>query len=285
MNELLINETTKTELASFLRRPSHALLLAGPDGSGRLTLAKSLAAELLGINASKLDSSAGFRLVESDEKNNISVDAVRELKQFTKLKSAQTSGASASRVIVVSEANKMLAPAQNSFLKLLEEPPAGVIIILTAPIASLKPTIISRVQQISVRPVSLAAASEYFSASSDSLAQIFRISGGRLGLISQLLESSDEHPLKLAVNDARAILTADRYQRLCLVDQLAKDKNRTLAAIAMLGQMASAALEKASDNASLARWQRVLKSSYQAESALTSKANAKLVLTDLMINL
>lgn len=277
MDDLLINDKTKRELDNFLARPSHALLLIGPDGSGRLAIAKMLAAELLGV--SKLTNSASFQLIEPDEKDTISIDQIRELKSFTKLKSATN------RVIVVADADKMGIPAQNSFLKLLEEPPAGTTIILTAPASSLRATIVSRTQQVHIHPVSLARAKQFFKANKAEVEKAYQISGGRLGLMTRLLEIGDDHPLNLAASDARQILTGDRYQRLCQVDGLAKDKDRALAALAMLGQMASAALANVSTDTNARQWQRVLASSYRAETALAGRANTKLVLTNLMLNL
>lgn len=283
MSDLLINEITSAELANFLKNPSHALLLAGPDGSGRLALAKMLASELLG--ASKLENNTSFTLIEPDaEKGNISIDQIRELKSSALLKSS-ASAAKASRVIVIASADKMLAPAQNSFLKLLEEPPAGTIIILTALAGGLKPTILSRVQQIKVRPVELALAKNHFSASDEQVKKAYQISGGRLGVMSELLETSEGHPLAEAAKSAREILAGDRYQRLCQVDQLAKDKVKALAILAMLGQMATAALANAKSDAGIRRWQRVLAAALSAETALAANANAKLVLTNLMLEL
>lgn len=275
MENLLIDQTTKVELANFLKRPSHALLLTGPDGSGRLALARALATDLL--DTDKLESASGFRLVEPGEKG-IVIDQIREIKEFTRLKAGR-------RVIIVSNADKMQAPAQNSFLKLLEEPPEETFIILTALPASLKPTIISRVQHILVRPVESAVARQYFQASPVEVEKAFQISGGRIGLMTELLAGGGDHSLLLAADDARQILSSDRFQRLALVDQLAKDKDRALAALAMVAQMASVALIRAGDEPNLARWQKILKASHSAETSLAARANAKLVLTNLMLEL
>lgn len=278
MSDLLLNEATKADLDNFLARPAHALLLAGPDGSGRLALAMMLASELLGV--AKLNAGASFRLVEPDEKGNISIEQVRQLKDFTKLKLEKR------RVIVVADADKMQVPAQNSFLKLLEEPPENVFIILTAPNGSLKPTIVSRLQKINIRPVTLELTIDYFGGFDRlEVDRAYKLSGGRLGLMSDLLSANNDHPLTLAIDDARKILAGNYYERLIKVDELAKDKARTLAVLLVLGRMASVSLENAGNREVITRWKRVLAVSYRAEVALSKNANTKLVLTDLMLGL
>ncbi len=61
------------------------------------------------------------------------------------------------RVVIVSRAQCMTAAAANAFLKILEEPPAETLLILTAPAAGdLLPTVASRCQRIHFSPLSRA---------------------------------------------------------------------------------------------------------------------------------
>lgn len=277
MTKLLVNPKTAAELKNFLLRPSHALLLAGAQGSGRLSLAMQLASDILGV--SRLVEGASYKLVSPDEKDLISINQIRDLKQFTQLKNPR-----GKRVIVIDKADRMQNSAQNSFLKLLEEPPENTTFILTSPPGRLKPTILSRLQQIIVRPVSLAEASDFFSGSSEDIKRAYRISGGRLGAMSQILSDVDGSVNRLA-DRAKQILTSNSYQRLLLVNDLTKDKSAALSLLDVLGRMATAALAGAQDVKTISRWKKVLAANYKAEASLSKNLNTKLVLTDLMLNL
>ena len=73
----------------------------------------------------------------------IGIDDIREIKREVTLRLAGASH----RLILISGAHGMTVPAANSLLKLLEEPPAGTVLVLTtcAP-ETLLPTLVSRCQ-------------------------------------------------------------------------------------------------------------------------------------------
>lgn len=98
------------------------------------------------INISRLRDDKG------KEKKFITVDQVRELK----LDALIAPNEAARKVYIIREAEKMNPEAQNAALKLLEEPPAGVIFILcTDNAGALLTTVRSRCEEISCndRPV------------------------------------------------------------------------------------------------------------------------------------
>lgn len=77
--------------------------------------------------------------------NSIGIDQIRALKRFLSRRPYQAK----MKIGLILEAEKLTLPAQNSFLKTLEEPPANSLIILLASQAeSLLPTIISRAKII-----------------------------------------------------------------------------------------------------------------------------------------
>jgi DNA polymerase III subunit delta' len=79
----------------------------------------------------------------------ISIDQIRELRRSAILKPLE-----GRQVAVIAEADKMTIPATNALLKLLEEPPDTLFLILTASQAnSLLPTILSRCQEIRLGPL------------------------------------------------------------------------------------------------------------------------------------
>jgi len=80
----------------------------------------------------------------------ISIDKIRELKHAASLKRHQPGH----QVFFISQADRMTPEAANSLLKLLEEPPVGLVLILTTSrLERLLPTIISRCQVIQFSPL------------------------------------------------------------------------------------------------------------------------------------
>jgi DNA polymerase III subunit delta' len=80
----------------------------------------------------------------------IGIDKIRELRHQATLKPLE-----GRRLIIIAEADRMTIPAANSLLKLLEEPPDTMHLVLTASkINSMLPTILSRCQEIRFGPLS-----------------------------------------------------------------------------------------------------------------------------------
>jgi DNA polymerase-3 subunit delta' len=109
-----------------------ALLLYGPDGAGKATLARAIAARLLGMAGHGPEHAhPDLQRVEPDaamKSRPITVEAVR--KACARLRLSASSGGA--RVLVVEEADAMTEAAANALLKTLEEPPAGAHLILTS---------------------------------------------------------------------------------------------------------------------------------------------------------
>ena len=147
------------------RRLPHAILLQGESGLGKRTLARILANAAVcrsenrefspcGVCPSCIRAAAGshpdIRIVtgsgKSDTVSAAAVDSVIE-DAYRRPEEADVS------VYLFFIENGIQDAAQNKLLKLIEEPPPGVIFIFTVPSADiLLPTIRSRVQIFTVRP-------------------------------------------------------------------------------------------------------------------------------------
>ncbi|HEU4985335.1 MAG TPA: AAA family ATPase, partial [Nitrososphaera sp.] len=145
MDDLILHEATRAQLEHFAARPTHALLLTGSAGIGKTAIAEALASSILDV---RLDSHPYHMTVRPDGAS-ISIDAIRELQKFLLLKTVGDKPFR--RTIIIEYAHAMTTEAQNAFLKLLEEPPADTLLILTANSPrALLPTILSRAQTIAV---------------------------------------------------------------------------------------------------------------------------------------
>jgi DNA polymerase-3 subunit delta' len=211
----------------------HALLLAGPSGVGKRTLADDIAAALLcraedpGARPDRTCRSC--RALEHGNHPDLHVlgptgagnmipiggredrgvrDLVREL--------ALMPVEGGLRVAIVGDADRMTEDAQAAFLKTLEEPPAGTVLILTAADEErLLPTIRSRVIRIRVGPVARAAVEEILVdaglADAPAAARLARLAAGRPGEAVALARAPGALTIRAEI--ARTLLDLTRATR------------------------------------------------------------------------
>ncbi len=143
---------------------SHAYILNGPDGAGKMMLAEAFAAALqcekkgtegcMECHSCKQAASHNhpdILYVHHDKPNTISVDDIRT--QINKdIMVKPYSGPY--KIYLVDDAQKMNQQAQNALLKTIEEPPSYVIILLlTTNADAFLPTILSRCIRLDLKPV------------------------------------------------------------------------------------------------------------------------------------
>ncbi|WP_298440024.1 DNA polymerase III subunit delta' [uncultured Ferrimonas sp.] len=138
-------------------RLGHALLLQGPEGTGKQLLAEKILAQLLCDSQSHCGMCKSCQLLKSGnhpdridihpDGTQIKVEAIRGL--ITQLESTAHQGGA--RVITLHQVERLNGAAANALLKTLEEPMPGVYLLLlcSAP-EKLLPTITSRCQKLLV---------------------------------------------------------------------------------------------------------------------------------------
>lgn len=148
-------------------RLTHGYLLTGPASVGKTTIVETIARLLMcpkqGLCGScvactkQIDQHPDYIVVDGEhivvdeeEKDNIPIETVRDVVRRASLSVADAPY----KIIVILSANKMLPPAANAFLKVLEDPPRRTIFFLTAPFPSaVLTTIRSRLQRIRAHAV------------------------------------------------------------------------------------------------------------------------------------
>jgi DNA polymerase-3 subunit delta' len=292
MADLILHPTTRLELDQFISRPTHAVLLIGSEGMGKMAIARTLAQNTLQLASdSDLEKYPYFRVI-SPSGQSISIETIRGLLGFTKLK-VSTRQEGISRVIIIDEAQLLTVEAQNALLKLLEEPPEGTLFLLnTSNLHGLLPTVRSRTQQLQLKQPNRQDLEQHFTTLGFSAEQVrgaYLMSGGLPGLLHALLNDQNDHPLKQAVEQARSVLRASMFERVAMVDTLAKQKAECMRVLFVLQQMAHAAItqaaEKNAPTQTVKQWHRVLSASYDAQAALQENTQSKLVMTNLMLQI
>jgi DNA polymerase-3 subunit delta' len=192
----------------------HAYLFSGPGGVGKRTAALEFAKALECLSDEKPCGTCGpcvkidkglhpdVRVMdlawqaalleeEPEKQTQFKIDSIRELQKEISLKPVE----GRYRVFIIDPAEKMNQEAANCFLKTLEEPPAGSVIILISTLREgLPKTVVSRCQNIGFRPLSknevAGILSKLHGGESSGYANIVRYSGGS---VSRAVEFMGEY--------------------------------------------------------------------------------------------
>jgi DNA polymerase-3 subunit delta' len=283
-----LHPKTAEQLQHFLVSPAHAILLVGPAGIGKGSLATALTKQLLDLDEHALGSYQYLTRLEA-KGDSISIETVRDLQHFLQLRTI--GDRPIRRVAIIEYADRMTTEAQNALLKMLEEPPADTVLVLTANNThALLATILSRLQRITVREPLEAELRAYFAKTHDSKAidQAYFLSGGLPGLMQALLEGTADHPLFMAVGQAKALLQQPTFDRLVAVDALSKKKDdvvHVLYALLRIAQTGMVQAGKRGDQARVKRWYQIVTAVHATLETLAVHGNTKLALTNLMLSM
>ena len=252
--KLFVHPDTKRSLDVFIRDAPHAVILTGKTGVGLATIATDFSKQAKAITYTVLP--------EKDEKidlekGTITVQSIRRLYDLTR--TIEPSG----RIIVIDYAERMAAPAQNAFLKLLEEPIEGTrFMLLTHQPELLLPTIRSRSQQLMVKPVSTEVSNEVLDAlkvyDATKRAQLLFIAGGLPAEITRLAADEAYFTQRASVvKDARQFVTGSAYDRLLLANKYKNDRVGALTLLSDAAKMLQKSLADGGDEATLRALQRI----------------------------
>ena len=216
---LLGNQRLKDNLISSLRRgrASHFYLITGPEGSGKRTLARLLAAALLCADPQKpCGSCTACRKalsgthpdiipLEDPEHKKVAVKLVREMRDDLFIRPNE-----GEKKIYIC-AQELGTEGQNALLKILEEPPSyGVFLLLSDNPEKLLPTVRSRCVELKLLPLPEQTlrrelSRQFPQAQETAVSAAIARSGGYLGQAKALLqEDALQSPQTAAFVDAYA---------------------------------------------------------------------------------
>jgi replication-associated recombination protein RarA len=225
MEKPLIHPASDQTLSLLLGDLPQSLLLTGPEGVGLATIAKYIASYLHVLPI--------IVLPEKDEKvdlqkGTITVDVIRKLYNQTRTIE------SGKRIIIIDYAERMAVAAQNTFLKLLEEPGEGTYFILaTHSPSKLLPTITSRTVLLELRPITHTQSEVFLETLGHSTdakrTQLLYIADGLPAEIYRLTHSDIYFADAVQiVRDARDLLQSTTYAKLRIAQTYKDNREGTL---------------------------------------------------------
>lgn len=256
LDRLAGNTALKAELGAALRtgRLPHAVLLVGEAGCGAGFAARCLAADYLypqgGPHAEavlKQEDTECLVLRGEGASGQIPVKRVREMREAIQHSALSTDAAG--RVLFIYGAQNLNGSSANAMLKIIEEPPEGVLFLLTATsAATVLPTIRSRCAAYTIAPVPAEECAALLRQEglpaplAEELAFVYE------GHIGTALRAYRDAAVRGALNQAKELCgfaaQNDTYRALALLTKYERDREGFLALLWQLDQVCSAVLRR-----------------------------------------
>jgi DNA polymerase-3 subunit delta' len=245
------NEGLKARLSATMDRGgfSHCYILEGPQGSGKKTLSRILAAamECEGTGAVPCGvCPACHKIFGGGHPDVITVDSdtatvpirvIREMQADAYIQPNEGKR----KIYLLPRAQDMQLPAQNALLKLLEEPPSYcTFLLMTDNLEKLLPTVRSRAVVLTLSPLDPQTLTGALKASAptatqEAIASAVEKSEGYLGAALRLLDAPDTALDQQAAAFLEALASQDDLRLLQVLIPLEKAKRQDL--LHLLGQL------------------------------------------------
>ncbi|MDP2857622.1 MAG: DNA polymerase III subunit [Bacillota bacterium] len=222
-------------------RVSHAYLFSGPDGTGKSILALEFARHLTG---SAQSTNHPDILVCEPEGATFKIDQARWVQRELSMKPLSAGR----RVAIIKQAERMTAEAANSLLKVLEDPPAGsVLMLLTSNVNAILPTIVSRCQVIPFRPALPEDVEGFLVSNGVPLERARTAAALSQGIIGKALSlASDEGPGKERALAARCLSASDDADPFEKAARFSNDRSETAEILSFIAWLIRDAIAVAS---------------------------------------
>jgi DNA polymerase III delta prime subunit len=225
MSQPIIHDQTRVMIDNLLGDLPQALMITGPAGVGLATISELI--------AHKLDIFPVVVLPEKDEKvdlekGTITVTLIRRLYEQTR--TIETGH----RIIIINDIDRAGVPAQNAFLKLLEEPSVNTHFIVTTHSPSLLlSTIRSRVQELRLQSITPGQSDALLDAlnvkNATTRTQLLFMAEGLPAELTRLATNTDYFAERSQIiRDARELLQASTYQKLLVTSKYKDSRPNSL---------------------------------------------------------
>ncbi len=241
LDDFIANDEVKTELeqAMLSNKLPHAIIIEGAKGTGKKTIADIIAGYCVcqgekrpcgtcpGCIKALHKSHPDIFIADGSNSVEINIEAIRNIRQDAYIMPNEAR----LKVYLLLDCDKMLIPSQNAFLKVLEEPPANVIFVITVTSANmLLQTVRSRSRIYTLYPVSNEQAAGYLlkkypEKPYDEILRAASLCDGNIGKTAEILESGGEQSSKLANDIFSAIANGKEYDTLVLTSQMTTNRN------------------------------------------------------------
>lgn len=244
---LLFHDAVVDLMNSLAANPPQGLLLVGPEGIGKLSMAQALAERIV-------DHPTGISVISPDEKGTIAIETIRELYKTTRSKQKGR------QVVIVERADRMSMEAENAFLKLLEEPRSGLTFMLTAPqLEALLPTVLSRVQHVALQPlpddvIRRFIVSKKPGIAQNDLSQLVFLAQGRPGIATMLLTDGTLSKHRERMQLVKQLISAKLYDRFVIAGKLSSSRDETIETLTAMSRVIEVQLSSATSPAQARHW-------------------------------
>lgn len=282
MNDVYFHDNTRQTIADTCKNLPQSLLIIGKKGSGvdiaASEIIKRTGTLLEKVLPKKRQANGSY---EVDEQNGaIIIDDIRQLYERT-----QSKFTTPQIVIIKMTARGMTQPAQNSFLKLLEEPQPMIHFILTAhSTAGILPTILSRCQKITITPTTKEQSEDLL----DRLSVTDSVKRARILFMASGLPEEIEHLANntacyeeriVSVQNAKAILEGSHYTRLVKIAAYKDKRPQVLELIDDAIHQLQLSLTKSTSPATLSQIDTLI----DAHEKISANANIQLALAKVLL--
>lgn len=241
----ILGHTREIEIlqgASSSGHVAHAFVFSGPDGIGKKLVARAFAEALncssgrgdacgACADCSMMESSVHPNLIEVypvDKDGEKDLDGLIRISQIREVQNALRYRVERGmKVVIVEDAHRLVPAAANAFLKTLEEPPPGSLIILvTSKASELLPTIASRCQRLNFRPLPEEVVKGFLierkGLTPHEAGAVARLSGGSISKAAAFIDDGSLQKRRDVIQRLSTIGPGDTAEALKFAEELSK---------------------------------------------------------------